>query len=172
MKFFYDLLPVILFFVTFKVAQGNPDYAASLCNSWLGNGFDASQAPIICATAAAILVSLLQIVFNLVSGKKVEPMLWISVAIILVFGSLTIWLHDEMFIKWKPTILYWVFALILVFGMLTGRNFIKSLLGKTARTSCPCLEKAPSVLDRLFFSGWRFKSHRGLYLLHRFLGQL
>ena len=94
MKFFYDLLPVILFFVTFKVAQGNPDYAASLCNSWLGNGFDASQAPIICATAAAILVSLLQIVFNLVSGKKVEPMLWISVAIILVFGSLTIWLHE------------------------------------------------------------------------------
>lgn len=141
MKFFYDLLPVILFFVTFKVAQGNPDYAAGLCNSWLGNGFDASQAPIICATAAAILVSLLQIVFNLVSGKKVEPMLWISVAIILVFGSLTIWLHDEMFIKWKPTILYWVFALILVFGMLTGRNFIKSLLGKQIELPAPAWRK-------------------------------
>ena len=114
MKFFYDLLPVILFFVTFKVAQGNP---------------------------AAILVSLLQIVFNLVSGKKVEPMLWISVAIILVFGSLTIWLHDEMFIKWKPTILYWVFALILVFGMLTGRNFIKSLLGKQIELPAPAWRK-------------------------------
>ncbi len=68
-------------------------------------------------------------------------MLWISVAIILVFGSLTIWLHDEMFIKWKPTILYWVFALILVFGMLTGRNFIKSLLGKQLELPAPAWRK-------------------------------
>ena len=68
-------------------------------------------------------------------------MLWISVAMILVFGSLTIWLHDEMFIKWKPTILYWVFALILVFGMLTGRNFIKSLLGKQLELPAPAWRK-------------------------------
>ncbi len=130
MKFLYDLLPVILFFVTFKFAQGNSEYAADLCNSVLGSGFDATQAPIICATAIAIIASLLQVVYNLVCGKKVEPMLWISVAIILVFGSLTIWLHDEMFIKWKPTILYGVFAAILGFGQLTKRNFIKSILGK------------------------------------------
>ena len=109
MKFLYDLLPVILFFGTFKVAQTNPDSAAALCNQWLGSGFQADQAPVICATAAAIIVSLLQIGVKFVRREKIDPMLWISVAVILVFGSLTIWLHDEMFIKWKPTILYWIF---------------------------------------------------------------
>ncbi len=130
MKFLYDLLPVILFFAVYKIAQGNAEDAASICNNWLGSGFDASQAPIICATAIAIIVSILQIVWLFLRGKKTEPMLWISVAVILIFGSLTIWLHDEMFIKWKPTILYWLFAAILIYGVFIGKNFIKSLLGK------------------------------------------
>lgn len=130
MKLLYDLLPVILFFVAFKVAQGNSEAAAQLCNQWLGSGFDATQAPVICATFVAIVASLCQIGYKLVTKQKVDPMLWISVAVILVFGSLTIWLHDEMFIKWKPTILYWIFALILVGGMFAGKNFVKSLLGK------------------------------------------
>ena len=119
MKFLYDLLPVILFFGTFKVAQTNPDSAAALCNQWLGSGFQADQAPVICATAAAIIVSLLQIGVKFVRREKIDPMLWISVAVILVFGSLTIWLHDEMFIKWKPTILYWIFG-----GILLGGSFM------------------------------------------------
>ncbi len=130
MKFLYDLLPVILFFAVYKIAQGNAEEAASICNNWLGSGFDASQAPIVCATAIAIIVSILQIVWLFLRGKKTEPMLWISVAVILIFGSLTIWLHDEMFIKWKPTILYWLFAAILIYGVFIGKNFIKSLLGK------------------------------------------
>ncbi len=130
MKFLYDLLPVILFFAVYKIAQGNAEEAASICNNWLGSGFDASQAPIICATAIAIIVSILQIIWLFLRGKKTEPMLWISVAVILIFGSLTIWLHDEMFIKWKPTILYWLFAAILIYGVFIGKNFIKSLLGK------------------------------------------
>ena len=130
MKFLYDLFPVILFFATFKVAQSDSQTAAALCNQWLGSGFDATQAPVICATAVAIIVSLAQIGVKFISGKKVDPMLWISVAVILVFGSLTIWLHDEMFIKWKPTILYWIFATILFGGLLANKNFLKSLLGK------------------------------------------
>lgn len=129
MKFLYDLLPVILFFGTFKVAQTNPDSAAALCNQWLGSGFQADQAPVICATAAAIIVSLLQIGVKFVRREKIDPMLWISVAVILVFGSLTIWLHDEMFIKWKPTILYWIFGGILLGGSFMHKNFLKSLLG-------------------------------------------
>ena len=129
MKLLYDLLPVILFFGTFKVAQTNPDSAAALCNQWLGSGFQADQAPVICATAAAIIVSLLQIGVKFVRREKIDPMLWISVAVILVFGSLTIWLHDEMFIKWKPTILYWIFGGILLGGSFMHKNFLKSLRG-------------------------------------------
>lgn len=130
MKFLTDLLPVILFFGTFKVAQGRADAAAALCNQWLGSGFDATQAPIICATTVAILVSIAQILYKFIRRQKVDAMLWISVAVILVFGSLTIWLHDEMFIKWKPTILYWIFGGILLGGSFVKKNFLKSLLGK------------------------------------------
>lgn len=43
----------------------------------------------------------------LLRGKKVEVMLWLSLAIVTIFGGLTIWLHNPLFIKWKPTILYW-----------------------------------------------------------------
>lgn len=55
-------------------------------------------------------------------------MLWISLAVIVVFGSLTIWLQNEMFIKWKPSILYWIFGGILLFAQCTGRNYIRKLL--------------------------------------------
>lgn len=121
---------MILFFGTYKAAQNNAEQAAAFCNTWLGSGFDASQSPVILATAAAIMVSLCQIAYKFIRREKIDAMLWISVAIILVFGSLTIWLHDEMFIKWKPTILYWTFAAALLFGKFTGRNFIKILLSK------------------------------------------
>lgn len=130
MKLLFDLLPIILFFGTFKFATANADSAAELCNSLFGGGFDAAHAPVICATAVAIVVSVLQIFWMFIRGKKIEPMLWISVAVIIVFGGLTIWLRNEMFIKWKPTILYWLFAAILIGGWFSGKNFIKNLLGK------------------------------------------
>ncbi len=130
MKFLYDLLPVILFFTVFKIAQGNADSAAALCNDWLGGSFDATQAPIICATATAVIVSLLQIAWVVTKGKKPEVMLWLSTALVVVFGSLTIWLNDEMFIKWKPTVLYWLFAALLIGGTFFKKNFLKSVLGK------------------------------------------
>ena len=58
-----------------------------------------------------------------------DAMLWLSLAIVTIFGGLTIWLHNPLFIKWKPTILYWVFASILIYGSMTGKNFIHKLIG-------------------------------------------
>lgn len=134
-KFLFDLFPVILFFVAFKVAGMSPDASLALAQTWLSplvadGAVPAGQAPILLATAVAIIASLVQVGWLLARGLKVEPMLWISVAVILLFGGATIWLHDETFIKWKPSILYWLFAAILVGGrLLAGRNFIRSLLG-------------------------------------------
>ncbi|MCU0951266.1 MAG: septation protein A [Burkholderiaceae bacterium] len=135
MKLLFDLLPVILFFVAFKVAGMTPDASLALAQTWLGPlMFDgvvpASQAPILIATAVAIVASLLQVGWLLARGRKIEPMLWISVAVIIVFGGATIWLHDETFIKWKPSILYWLFAAILLGGrLLWQRNLLRAVLG-------------------------------------------
>jgi intracellular septation protein len=64
-------------------------------------------------------------------GRRVEPMQWAGLAIIVVFGGMTLFLQDENFIKWKPTVLYGLFALVLGAGRLFfGRNLIRSAMSK------------------------------------------
>jgi intracellular septation protein len=106
MKLLFDLLPVILFFAAFKLKG------------------------IFIATAVAIAASFLQIGWMLARHKKVEPMMWASLGIIAVFGGATLILHNETYIKWKPTILYWLMAAVLVGGQLFfKKNGMKGLLG-------------------------------------------
>lgn len=130
MKLLFDLFPVILFFAAFKIAEGQPDAAIALAERFMGKGLTAMTAPVFIATVVAIAATFLQVGWLMLRGRKVEPMLWISLAVIVVFGSLTLYLRNEMFIKWKPTILYWIFGGILVYGNIAGRNFIRMLLSK------------------------------------------
>jgi intracellular septation protein len=107
MKILFDLFPVILFFAAFKMKG------------------------IFIATGVAIAASVLQIAWMLVRRKKVEPMMWISLGIITVFGGATILLHNETYIKWKPSVLYWCLGSALLAGQfLFKKNGIKALLGK------------------------------------------
>ena len=90
MKIIFDLLPVILFFVAFKLAD------------------------VYTATAVAIVAAIGQILWMKLRRHQVEPMQWASLGIIVVFGGLTLLLQDETFIKWKPTVLHGSFAAALV----------------------------------------------------------
>lgn len=65
--------------------------------------------------------------------RKLEPMPLFTLALVLVLGALTIWLSNDLFIKIKPTILYTMFAAILLGGLRFGRLYIKILLGQTLR---------------------------------------
>ncbi|MGV3653079.1 MAG: septation protein IspZ, partial [Noviherbaspirillum sp.] len=132
MKFLFDLFPVILFFGMFKWGEANPDAAQALAGQYLsamvsGGEVTASQAPILLATALAILATLAQIGWLLLRGRKVDGMLWVSLAIITVFGGATIYFHNETFIKWKPTVLYWLFGAALVVAQVMFRkNLIRT----------------------------------------------
>ena len=107
MKILFDLFPIILFFVAYKLVD------------------------IYTATAVAIAASVLQIAWLMLRGRRVEPMQWAGLAIIVVFGGMTLFLQDENFIKWKPTVLYGLFALVLGAGRLFfGRNLIRSAMSK------------------------------------------
>lgn len=107
MKFLFDLFPVILFFVAYK---------------FFG---------IYTATAVAIVATLIQIAWAKLRHGKVEGALIASGAIIVVFGGATLLLHDESFIKWKPTVLYWLFAAVLfASNAWFGKNLIRSLMEK------------------------------------------
>jgi intracellular septation protein len=105
MKILFDLFPVILFFLVFKLFG------------------------VYAATAAAIAATVAQVIWVKYRHGKVDTMLWVSLGIIAVFGGATLFLHDETFIKWKPTVLYWFFASALLFSRaLFGKNLMRSLL--------------------------------------------
>ena len=90
MKFLFDLFPIILFFVAYKFAG------------------------IFAATAVAIAATVGQIAWVWFRHRKVDTMLWVSLAIVTIFGGATLLFHNPTFIKWKPTVLYWFFATALL----------------------------------------------------------
>ncbi len=108
MKFLFDMFPVILFFAAFKLYG------------------------IYEATAVAIAASFMQIGWVWFKHRKVEPMLWVSLGVITVFGGATLLLQNETFIKWKPTVLYWLFSVSLgVASLLFKKNLIRAMMEKT-----------------------------------------
>jgi intracellular septation protein len=135
MKILFDFLPIVLFFGMFKYAEGHKDWAATTATDWLGfmvsgGVVGPSEAPVLLATVVVIIATLAQILWLKVRGKKVDTMLWVSLALVTVLGGATIYFHSENFIKWKPTVLYWVMGSALLVGQLVfKKNGIKSLMG-------------------------------------------
>lgn len=107
MKILLEILPIAAFFVAFKL-------------------FD-----IYIATSVAMAISLLQIAWMKSRKLEIPKMQWFNLIIIMVFGGLTLGLHDKNFIMIKPTILYWSFAAILAIScFIFKKNLLQSVLGK------------------------------------------
>ena len=85
------------------------------------------------ATAVFMAAMLIVIAIGIVVERKLSPMPLITGAVVLVFGGLTLWLSNDVFIKIKPTILYAMFAAVLLGGLAFGRMFIKIVLGQTLK---------------------------------------
>lgn len=105
MKLLFDVFPVILFFIAFKIYG------------------------IFIATAVAMGASFAQIGYLWFRGRKIDNMLWVSVAVITFAGGATLLFGNETFIKWKPTVLYWLFAVALIVGSLFfKKNLVRSMM--------------------------------------------
>ncbi|MDO8413039.1 MAG: septation protein A [Gallionellaceae bacterium] len=140
-KFIFDLFPVILFFAVFKLTGKNPDTAQALANS-IAYVADPKQLPVLFATATAIGATIAQIIWVKAHQRKVDTMLWISFGLITVLGGATLLLHDENFIKWKPTILYWIFALVLLLSnLLFKKNLMRSFLQEKLTLPTPVWDR-------------------------------
>jgi intracellular septation protein len=135
MKILFDLFPIALFFGMFKYAGSHVDWAAATATEWLGFMVSGGQvgvkeAPVLLATVVVILATAAQILWLAARGKKIDTMLWVSLALVVVLGGATIYFHSENFIKWKPTMLYWAMGTALLVGQLfMNKNGIKSLMG-------------------------------------------
>lgn len=136
MKMFFDMLPVILFFVAYWLTKTAPTHFPDLA------AHVAPDDAIYVATGIAIVVSVLQIAWLAARRKHIDGMQWTSLAIVAVFGGMTLVFHDETFIKWKPTVLYLAFAATLIgarFGF--GRNLIRRMMDKQVALPDPVWER-------------------------------
>lgn len=105
-KFLFDLFPLILFFAAFKYTDD-----------------------IFVATAVAIAATVVQFIWLKATRKKIEATHWINLTVIVVFGGATLYFHNDTFIKWKPTVLYWLFGLVLAVSTLFfQKNLIRALM--------------------------------------------
>lgn len=108
MKLFFDFIPIIVFFIAFKLFG------------------------IYVATASAIVTTVLQVVGLFLLKKKIQVSLWVNLVLIVLLGGATIVLHNEWFIKWKPTILYLFFGGALIISeKFFNKNLIKILSGQS-----------------------------------------
>ena len=105
-KFLFDLFPVVLFFIFYKIYD------------------------IYVATAALMAATYIQIILLYLFKKKIEKMIIFTAIVITVFGGMTLFFQSNVFIMWKPSIIYWVFGLvILVANKFYNKNLIQISLG-------------------------------------------
>jgi len=106
MKFLLDFFPILLFFITYKLSG------------------------IYAATAVAIGATFLQVGFVWFRHRRVEKMHLITLGLIVVFGGATLLLQDELYIKWKPTVLNWLFAAAFLASHVIGeKTLVERMLG-------------------------------------------
>ena len=107
MKFLFDLFPILLFFLAYKLYD------------------------IYVATAVAIAAAFLQTGLYWLKHRKFETMHLVTLGILVLFGGLTLALHDPLFIKWKPTVVNWLFALIFLGSRFIGqRTLVERMMSR------------------------------------------
>ena len=156
MKFLFDLFPVIFFFSAFKYAENHREQAASFLVEVLGlTSVSLKLAPILLATVAVIIAATCQIVWSKLRHGHVDKVLWLSFSIVVFLGSLTLIFQNDMFIKWKPTILYWGLASGILYSLIhLKKNSIKTLMGEQIELPDPEWHKLNiSVFAFLIFMG-------------------
>ncbi|MBA4748394.1 MAG: septation protein IspZ [Sphingopyxis sp.] len=115
LPFLIDFGPLLIFFAVFKLSQD-------------GDGAFAATAAAIRGTLAFMAAITVALIVSKWKLGKISPMLWMSAVLVIGFGALTIYFHDEKFIQIKPTIIYAGFAAILLGGWWRGRPMLKYLL--------------------------------------------
>ena len=165
MKILFDFLPILLFFGTFKFAERDAQAAADFASRHFGFLVDGgvvgpTEGPVLLATLVVIVATLAQIGWLVARGRKVDLMLWVSLALVVVLGGATVWFHNETFIKWKPSLLYWAMGLAFWISQAVFRkNLLRTLMGDQ-------LELPATVWQRLNFAWIAFFGLMGLLNLY------
>jgi intracellular septation protein len=164
MKLFLDFLPLILFFGIFSYADRHKEWAAEFASTWFGfivagGVVQAQEAPVLLGTIVMTIVTLVQVAVLKATRRPVHLMLWITFGLVIVLGGATVWFHNPMFIKWKPSLAYWALGVAFCASRLFGKNLLQEMLGGE-------LELPPFVWQRLNFAWIAFLALMGLLNLY------
>lgn len=136
MKLLFDFLPIVLFFVAYKLAD------------------------IYVATGVLIVATLAQTAWLWLRQRRVETMPLVTAGLVLVFGGATLFLHDPLYVKWKPTVVNWLFAAVFVGSRYIGqKTVLERMMGAQ-------LELPPALWIKLTFAWAIFFSVLGAVNLY------
>lgn len=155
MKQILDLIPLILFFIAFKM---NGETIQVLNYSYQFDGIFSATAVLMAATAIQLALT------YLMTGKVEKQLLWLF-GIVVVAGSATLYFRDAAFIQWKPTIFNWGLALVLLGGMFFGK---KSLLEKMLGQQIELPSIAWTRLNQLWIANFLIVGSLNLYVAYNF----
>ncbi|WP_019896339.1 septation protein A [Hydrogenovibrio halophilus] len=141
MKLLFDLFPVILFFIAFKMYG------------------------IYIATAVAIVASIAQVAFVYAKNRKVEKMHLITLALIVILGGATLIFQDEDFIKWKPTVVNWGFALVFVASHFIGK---KPIIERMMDQAITLPKQAWLRLSQMWVAFFVFSGVANIYVAYQY----
>ncbi len=116
-SFLVDYGPILLFFLVYKYSS--PANRGDII---------LEVAAVIKGTLAFMLGAIAAFAFSLIRYKHVPPMLWLSTALIVGFGTMTYFLRDPLWIQIKPTVVYVLFGVALLIGVMRGKALLKILL--------------------------------------------
>jgi intracellular septation protein len=153
MKYLFDSFPVLIFLVAYFVYTAVPASYVSLINSYFALGITPGldEHSIYFATLMLIAAALVQISY-LAIFKKIEKIYIVSFGLILIAGGATLVLKNPLFIQWKPTILYWVIAIIFfATPLVSGINLVERFAGKTLQLDKKIWEKLNYIWVIFFF---------------------
>ena len=141
MKLFLDFLPILLFFAAYKLGD------------------------IYIATGVAILASLVQVLFLRVKTGQFEKMSLFTLLLISILGGATLLFRDELFIKWKPTVLYWLLAVAFLISQFIGQ---KPLIQRAAERGIQLPKSAWQRLNLLWVLFFVFMGSLNLFVVHHY----
>jgi len=151
MKFFLDLFPIILFFVTFKFYGEVIPAEQSLCT--LGYCIPGgTPGAIYAATLVAIIASFAQVAYVWFKQRRVETMHLVTLALIVVLGGATLFFQNEAFIKWKPTVVNWAFGVAFLGSQFIGkRPLVQRMMESNIQLNDAAIWQKLNLMWVLFF---------------------
>ncbi|ADE15402.1 Intracellular septation protein A [Nitrosococcus halophilus Nc 4] len=153
MKLFFDLFPVILFFCAYQFYDKLPSEIVEELNRipFLKLTPGGSEDAILFATAVAILASALQVSLYFFKHHRFEPMHLVTLGLVTLLGGATLVFRDPTFIKWKPTVVNWLFGLAFLASQIFTRKPLVQRMMSTAITLPTSLWKRLNIAWVIFF---------------------